>query len=309
MAWKSSKLKTNDGAELQLYSWIAKRKPKAIIQINHGMAEHAVRYERFASVLAKAGYGVYAHDHRGHGATTAPGSSQGVFARKGGWDAVMNDVSAVQAHIATTHADVPIVGFGHSMGSIIAFNHLLRNPESVAAAAFWNSGVETGALAAVFSLILKVQRMFKGSDVPSGLATKATFEAWNKEFAPNRTDFDWLSRDPVEVDKYVDDPLCGFPVSIGLWLDVLEGIYFAADDKNLAKLPHAFPIHLLAGGDDPCSERGKAVQNIADRMKRQGMDAVHLEIRPDTRHECLNDINRDETMALFVDWLDQQFTA
>ena len=149
--------------------------------------------------------------------------------------------------------------------------------------------------------------MFLGSDVPSSLATKATFETWNREFAPNRTGFDWLSRDPAEVDKYVNDPLCGFPVSIGLWLDVLEGIFFASNDTNLKALPSNLPVHLLAGGDDPCSERGKAVAKIAERMERQGMSDVTIELLADTRHESLNDINRDATTALFVDWLDRRF--
>ncbi|MEP0944661.1 MAG: alpha/beta hydrolase [Rhizobiaceae bacterium] len=309
MTWQSSKLNTADGAELQLYSTLPKGKPRAIIQINHGMAEHADRYERFGNALAKAGYGSYAHDHRGHGHTRAPGSSQGIFARKGGLDAVLKDVGAVNGHVREAHGDVPIICFGHSMGSIICFNYILRNPSTVAAAALWNSGVETGALATVFSAILKVQRMFKGSDVPSGLATKATFEAWNKEFAPNRTGFDWLSRDAAEVDRYVEDPLCGFPVSIGLWQDVLEGIYFAADDKNLTTLPKTLPIHLLAGDDDPCSERGQAVQNIAARMERVGMNQISLEIRPETRHEALNEVNRDETTAMFIDWLNERFEA
>ena len=195
------------------------------------------------------------------------------------------------------------------MGSIIGFNYILRKSDTVAAAALWNSGVETGAPGLIFSSILRIQRMFKGSDVPSGLATKATFETWNKEFAPNRTDFDWLSRDETEVDKYVDDPLCGFPVSIGLWLDVLEGIYFAADNKNLSKLPKDFPVHLLAGDQDPCSERGKAVANIARRMQSAGMTKVSLNVLTDARHESLNEVNRDATMAMFIDWLDSWFAA
>ncbi|MEP1208933.1 MAG: alpha/beta hydrolase [Rhizobiaceae bacterium] len=307
MTWTSSTLPTSDGASLQLYQHLPKGKIKAVLQVNHGMAEHAARYQPMAEGLAAAGYAVYAHDHRGHGHTTAPGASPGIFARRGGWDAVIGDVAAVNAHVRQAHPDVPIICFGHSMGSIIAFNYALRHPDTINAAALWNSGVETGALAAIFSIILKVQRMFKGSDVPSGLANKASFEAWNKQFAPNRTDFDWLSRDEAEVDTYVADPLCGFPVSIGLWLDLLEGIYFAADNKNLAQLPKDLPIHLLAGGDDPCSERGKTVANIARRMEGVGMDDVTLEVLPDTRHESLNEINRNETLQSFIAWLDKRF--
>ena len=304
MAWSSSKIDTPDGACLQLYHHLPKGKTKGVVQVNHGMAEHAARYQRMAEGLAEAGYAVYAHDHRGHGHTTAPGSSLGIFGRRGGWDAVIGDVALVNGHIKQNHPDLPIICFGHSMGSIIAFNYALRHPKTINAAALWNSGVETGALATIFSVILKIQRMFKGSDVPSGLANKASFEAWNKQFAPNRTEFDWLSRDETEVDKYVADPLCGFPVSIGLWQDLLEGIFFAANDKNLARIPKDMPIHLLAGGDDPCSERGKLVANIAERMKRLGMSAVSLEILPDTRHESLNELNRDQTLQSFIKWLD-----
>lgn len=307
MSWQSTRLRTPDGTDLQTYTHAPKGKIKGVVQVNHGMAEHAARYARFADTLAQAGYATFAHDHRGHGHTTAPGAGLGVFAANRGWDAVIGDVQWVNSHLASDHPDVPIICFGHSMGSIIGFNYALRHPHTIAAAALWNSGVETGPLAIVFSAILKIQRMFLGSDVPSGLATKATFDTWNKQFAPIRTGFDWLSRDAAEVDKYVADPLCGFPVSIGLWLDVLSGIYFAADDRNLAALPADLPIHLIAGNQDPCSDHGKAVANIADRMKRRGMSDVTLHLLADTRHESLNEINRDETMATFIHWLDERF--
>ncbi|MEE9315479.1 MAG: alpha/beta hydrolase [Rhizobiaceae bacterium] len=307
MTWKTSKVKSPTGAELHLYSALPKGKPKATIQINHGMAEHAKRYERFAKALNKAGYAAYAHDHRGHGLTKAADAPLGIFAAKNGMEKVVEDVAAVNSHIAKLHPDTPIIAFGHSMGSIIAFNYILRNPSMVAGAALWNSGVETGALSAVGKGILKIQRMFKGSDVPSGITQKLTFEAWNKEFGPNRTDFDWLSRDEAEVDKYCADPLCGFDVSIGLWLDVLDGVYFAADDKNLTKITASMPVHLQAGGVDPCSEKGKGVEHIAERMKGRGMNDVTLNIIPDTRHENLNDINRGETTANFIAWLDKRF--
>ena len=173
MTWQSARLVTPDGAELQTYSQIPKAKhkskhkakPKAIIQINHGMAEHAARYERFAGALAEAGYATFAHDTRGHGHTkasagtataTAAAAALGMFARKNGWDAVIGDVAAVNGHIAQTYPNIPIVTFGHSMGSIVAFNYALRLPKTIAAAALWNSGVETGALALVFSIILKI---------------------------------------------------------------------------------------------------------------------------------------------------------
>ncbi len=307
MAWKTSKVNSATGAELHLYSSLPKGKPRAILQINHGMAEHAARYERFVKALSIAGYAAYAHDHRGHGLTKANDAPLGIFARKNGMQAVVKDIGAINDHISSAHPDTPIIAFGHSMGSIIAFNYILQNPNKIAGAALWNSGVETGVLSAVGKSILKIQRMFKGSDVPSGITQKLTFEAWNKEFAPNRTTSDWLSRDEAEVDKYVADPLCGFDVSIGLWLDVLDGVYFAADDKNLAKLSANMPVHLQAGGVDPCTEKGKGVEHIAQRMKSRGMEDVSLNILNGTRHESLNELNRDQTTADFIAWLDKRF--
>ncbi len=282
-------------------------RPKAAVQINHGMAEHAGCYAEFGAFLSSAGYAAYAHDHRGHGHTEAPGSSLGYVAPRDGWNLVLSDVRAVNCHIRNLHDDVPIVCFGHSMGSIIAFNHILREPGTVVSAALWNSGVEAGFLGLLMGAILRIQRFFLGSDVPSRLAKRVTFEAWNARFAPTRTEADWLSRDNAQVDRYVADPLCGFDVSIGLWLDLLEGIHFAANDRNLAKLPTTMPIHLLAGAEDPCTDRGLAVEHILERMKKCGMQDVTFELLPQCRHNALIELNRLEVMADFVRWLDQRF--
>lgn len=303
MSWFGENFDAPSGAELNLYRLVPAN-PKAIVHVNHGMAEHAGRYGRFAESLAEAGYGTYAQDHRGHGHTRADGTSLGIFAPKSGWDQVLSDVAAVNVMITEKHPDVPVVCFGHSMGSIIAFNHILRAPLMVSGAALWNAGVETGALVTLYGAILRFERFFKGSDVPSGIAARLSFDAWNKVFAPNRTNFDWLSRDTVEVDKYVEDPLCGFDVSIGMWLDVLEGIRFAASDEHLSRLPADLPIHLQAGEEDPCSENGRAVASIEKRMKARGMESVSFNLLKDTRHESLNEKNRDQTTSDFITWLD-----
>ena len=303
---KPYELSSPSGASLSVRSAKPKRKPKAIIHILHGMAEHSERYGRFADALTKAGYGVFAHDHRGHGHTTAPNASLGSFGDKG-WDGVITDVHAVSTHIGEQHPGVPIIVFGHSMGAIICFNYILRHPGAISGGAIWNSGVETGFLGVVFRLILKFERFRKGSDVPSTVAQKLTFETWNKDFAPNRTEFDWLSRDNAEVDKYIADPLCGFPVTNGLWQDLIEGIYYAADDSNLTALPKDLPVHLQAGAKDPCSMNGKAIEHIEVRMKRAGMNDVTFKLLDDTRHESLNEINRDAVTADFIAWLNARF--
>jgi alpha-beta hydrolase superfamily lysophospholipase len=302
-----STLPSPTGATLRLYSRAPAGWPRAVVQINHGLAEHAARYERFAVFLASRGYAAYAHDHRGHGATTADDATQGVFAKADGWNKVFADVGAVNAEIRERFPGAPVVCFGHSMGAIVALSYLLSHPETVAAAAIWNTSFDTGPLYQLGKSLLLGERMLKGSDAVSSLAPKLTFQTYNKAFAPNRTEFDWLSRDTVEVDKYVADPLCGFDCSVGLWLDVLAGIASTHDAGRIAKLRKDLPMLFFAGGADPVSNRGKAIERLAVRLRSAGMRDVSLKIWPDTRHEGLNDINRDEIMAAFADWLDARF--
>ncbi|NOX40746.1 MAG: alpha/beta hydrolase, partial [Alphaproteobacteria bacterium] len=275
-------------------------------QINHGMAEHSARYDRFACALVKAGFAVFAHDHRGHGQTKAPDAPLGVFAKTNGFDKVVEDVLAVNRHIKS-RVEVPVICFGHSMGSIIGLNFAMRHPQEIVGLVCWNAGVETGGLAAISRIILGAEGVIRGRNSPSGLANKLTFQAWNKVFAPNRTDYDWLSRDEAEVDKYVADPLCGFQVSTGLWLDLIRGVYFGAEDAHLAKLVQDLPVHLQGGAQDPCSNKGRDMVHLSERMARAGMIDVTLNIIADTRHESLNEVNRDQTTGEFIRWLSERF--
>jgi len=212
--FKHSTTLSPTGAKLSLYQMQASTKDaKGVVQINHGMAEHAARYERFAIALTKAGYHVIAHDHRGHGQTTAKDAPLGVFSNKNGLEKAIDDIAHVNALARKKYDGLPVIAFGHSMGVILGLNYVFKYPDTVGAVALWNIGFETGPLVAMFKILLKIERMFKGSDVPSAIALKLTFHDWNKKHAPNRTHFDWLSRDEKEVDKYVADPLCGFGVS------------------------------------------------------------------------------------------------
>lgn len=197
MNFKKSKLKSPTGAQLQVYQMIAKKKPKAVIQISHGMCEHIERYERFAEFLTNHDYHVIAHDHRGHGLTTAPDAPLGTFAKSDGWNKAIEDVDAVNDEARKQYPDLPIIYFGHSMGAIVGLSYCIKLSNKISAAALWNSGVDGGLLLSIYGFALKVERMFKGSDVPSQIAKKLAFEDWNKKFKPNRTQSDWLTRDEV----------------------------------------------------------------------------------------------------------------
>lgn len=293
------------GAALNLYMKQAAGEPRAVVQINHGLAEHAARYARFADFLSVQGCHVYAHDHRGHGFTRAPDAPQGRFGSDQGGAKVLADVAAVHAFIAKAHAGLPLIVFGHSMGGLIALNFVLRHSERVDAAAIWNANFTAGLPGRAALTILAWERFRLGSDVPSRILPKLTFRAWGKAVPDHRTPFDWLSRDPAEVAKYIADPLCGWDASVSLWRDLFGFIFYGADDANFSAVRKTLPVSLVGGEKDPATDGGKAVEHLARRMTRLGFSNLVSTVYPQTRHESLNEVNRDAIMADFAAWLNK----
>jgi len=299
--------KSSSGAKINLYSLLPIGEVRAVIHITHGMAEHALRYSRFASKLANASYAVFAHDYRGHGFTKADGAPQGVFSESNGFSLVLEDQNEVINLIKQRLPDKPIICLGHSLGSIINLNFALKYPHQTNALACWNSGIETGLLPQVSRKILALEALIRDSNSPSLIAWKLSFGAWNAKFKPNRTEFDWLSQDEKEVDLYVEDPLCGFDVSISMWRDILDGVFYAGNKKNLKSLSKELPVHIIGGAQDPCTNNGRDMEKLAVKLRNNGLSDVTCKILERTRHESLNEINRDQTTVLFISWLQERF--
>ncbi len=140
--------------------------------------------------------------------------------------------------------------------------------------------------------------------MPSRLLPKLTFRSWARQVADRRTEFDWLSRDPAEVDAYIADPLCGWDASVSMWRDVWELIFFGADDSNFAAVPRDTPVNLVGGQKDPATSGGRTVEQLARRLRRMGFSNLVSTIYPETRHESLNELNRNVIMEDFGRWLD-----
>lgn len=293
------------GAALNLYTRLSNRPARAVVQINHGLAEHAARYQRFADFLAGRGFHAYAHDHRGHGFTTAPDAPPGRFGTPGGQDKVIADVATIHGLIGAEHPGLPIIVFGHSMGGLIALNYVLRHPAQVDAAAIWNANFSAGLAGRLALAILAWEKFRLGSDVPSRLLPRLTFQAWARQVLNHKTPFDWLSRDPVEVQKYIDDPLCGWDASVSLWQDLFGFIFYGADDRNFSGLRRDMPINLVGGEKDPATDRGKAVRHLAGRLTPMGFSNLVSTVYANTRHESLNELNRDVIMVDFAEWAEK----
>ncbi len=292
------------GASLCVYYKKAKGRAKAVIHINHGLADHAGRYARFSQKLSAAGFHVYAQDHRGHGATTAPDAEQGIFAVKNGWNMVLDDMKYVNSQIREKHKKIPIILFGHSMGAMLGYNYLLRWPETIDGAAIWNAAISKTPALGQLKFVLGVEKIFKGLTKPS-IINKLTFETFNNNFAPNTTKSDWLSKDVSECQEYDDDPDCGWPASVSMWRDMAQGITYGSSDQGLGNVPKDMPIYLLGGDADPSVEKGKTTLDLDTRLIAAQLTHVKTEIRKNGRHEALNEPKdeRDAVMQDFVDWV------
>ncbi len=289
----------DDGVDVFYRRWLPTGKPSRIVLIAHGMSEHSGRYDRVANLLRERGHAVYAPDHRGHGRTAA--STGAGRTGPSGMNGALGDLARV-AEIA--HADagaVPTVLFGHSMGSLLALAYAERRGGSLAGLVLSGSPGADGALLETAAAIRQA--------VEGGLADQpfTGLSAFNAAFEPARTPFDWLSRDPAEVDAYVADPFCGdaLPMTHGFVADLMEMVAVEMEPASIAVIPRTLPILLLTGDADPVSNGGANVRVLEQRMRSAGL-AVEAIYYAGARHEVLNEVNRDEVHRDLLAWLDRR---
>ncbi len=289
-----------DGVRLLGRRWLPGGPARAVVQIAHGLAEHSGRYARLAQALNGAGYAAYASDLRGHG-PSCPSENLGHFADRDGWAKAVGDLWTFNRLIAAEQPGRPIVFFGHSLGSFIGRSFVAEHSEALAGAVYSGSNGKAPPIAALGRWIARAERLRLGKRGKSQLIFKMWFGDFNKPFEPPRTAFDWLSRDTKEVDGYVADPLCGFPFSTQLAIDVLDALPGLSSPMSLAPIRKDLPIYVLSGDKDPV---GANVQGLIDALKAAGFSRLTTRIYPGARHETLNETNRDEVVRDLIAWLD-----
>jgi len=298
--------RTTDGHEPFVYRWepdegVSRR---AFVHLVHGMAEHAARYARLAEALTARGLVVYAHDHRGHGRTAKTPDDLGHFGDGIGWGRVVDDLIELVRSERSEHAGLPAVLFGHSMGSFMVQQAIYSDPTLADVAILSGTNGKPDPLAAAGRGVARIERLRLGERGKSTLLRAVSFDTWNKAFAPNRTAFDWLSRDPAEVDKYVADPHCGFSCTTELWVQLLDALGELARPDNQARIKKTLPIYVFSGSEDPVGRRTKGVRQLLEAYARAGLTDVTHRFYEGARHEMLNEQNRDEVTANLVEWLE-----
>jgi len=289
---------SRDGHSIFVRQWTPDS-PRAAILIAHGLGEHGGRYARVAQTLVAAGYLVTAHDHRGHG-PTCPAADLGYFGDSDGWRLCLDDLHAVAEHIRAAHPSLPLIFMGHSMGSFMGQTYIAEHSDTLTGAVLSGSAGPPPAILPLGRLVIAFERWRLGKRGKSPLIQQLLFGAQNDHFKPARTAHDWLSRDPLEVDKYIADPLCGFPNTTQIAADLTGALSTLASPAQAARIRKDMPIYIFSGARDPV---GATLDKLIAGYRAAGL-AVTAKIYPDGRHEMLNETNRDEVTADLIAWLD-----
>ena len=285
--------------------WLPQGKPRAVVQIVHGVAEHVGRYDHVAQFFTGQGILVCGGDHLGHGLTADDGK-YGCFASQGGWELVVRDVRRLREMQGEKYPGVPYVILGHSMGSFLTRTYLIRYPGTVDGAVLSGTGQEPAAVVAFGKGVAGLLCRVKGPGYVSGLVYGLSLGAYNQKFKPNRTSADWISRDEAMVDAFRKDPLCSFKPTVSMFRDMMGGLQFIADRSNLARMDRNTPVYFLSGDRDPVGAMGKGVRKVVRMFQNAGCRDVTLKLYPEGRHEMFNELNRQEVMEDLLAWLEEK---
>jgi len=296
---------SSDGkTPIHAVEWTPEGEPVGVYQIAHGVAEYALRYAPFAEFLCGRGFVVVANDHIGHGLSIAEGAAPLYFGKTDGWTHVVDDMAALRRQTELKYPGLPYFLMGHSMGSFLARTYLIRYPGTVTGAVIMGTGQQSGGTVALGRLAAKLIGGRKGLDKPNAAVSNLAFGSYNKPFEPRRTDFDWLSVNTENVDRYIADPLCGGEATVGLFLDMLGGIAFIGKQANVARMDKNMPVLFISGAMDPVGDLGKGVRKACESFRQAGVRDVTLKLYPGLRHEILNEAEREQVYADIRAWIE-----
>ncbi len=294
-----------DQQEIYFYNWLPEGEVKAVVSIAHGMAERALRYERFAGDLTSAGFAVYVADLRGHGRTAGNPDNVGIVATDA-LTLMTDDLRRLSGLIRKEFPAVPLFLFGHSMGSFLAQGYMIQGGEELQGVVL--SGVlgPAGLLTLAGKLIAGGESALAGRNSRSKLLNVLSFGSYNNQFQPARTAFDWLSRDSAEVDKYINDPYCGGVFPAGFFYDLFSYWRMIHRPDGLRKISLNLPLYFISGSNDPVAGNTRGVKKLIKIYEQLGMKDITYKFYEGGRHEMLNEINRAEVIADLISWLDNK---
>lgn len=294
---KYQSLTHKNGIAIHTVTWVPDEEAVGKIQIIHGLTEYANRYTPFAEFMTAKGFVVVASDIRGHGNSTNETATPMYLGGKGSWFDCVEDIYDVHTQMNEEFPNLPDIKLGFSMGSFLLRTAMILHPDMGDAAIIMGTGHQN-PIALKLAKFMANKEAKKGYDQCTKVIDDLTFGTYNKKFAPNKTKFDWLCANEEAVQKYMDDPDRGDSVTVGLFSEMVDGMVFTANAKNIARMKKDTPVYLISGNQDPVGECGKGVTAAAKAFKAAGVQDVEMKLYPECRHDlfhekCYKDVFND----------------
>ena len=297
---------SQDGkTNIHMVIWEPEDKIYGVIQLVHGVTEHIMRYEEFASYLNKGGIAVVGIDLIGHGLSTDNGNKKMYFGPEGSWRTVLGDINTCFERTKELFPDVPYIMLGFSMGSFFVRNYIIDYPNNVDGSILVGTGyMNKFILKYARKIALKEIKKYGESSITPKV-NKFVFGLNNKYFKPNRTNYDWLCANNIELDNFISDPLRGDGVTCGLFRELIDGMLYTSSIDNIRKMNIFKPILVISGKDDAVGNFGKDIGKYINLIKKVGIQNVSLRLYDGMRHDVFHEEDRYKVFDDIYGWLHQ----
>lgn len=293
-------LKARDGYALDVHIFEVKN-AKAVVQLIHGMEEHQERYEPFIAELNKNGFSVVSSNMRGHG-ENAP--TLGFFKNSKGYRELIADQKTITAFIKEKFSGKPICIFAHSMGTIITRVLLMENSlefDKVILSGYPN--FQVGAYFGIF--VAGIVKFFRGAKYKSKFINNLSVGAFNKYIDNPKTNVDWICHNEKTIEKYVNDPYCGFGFTVSAYSDLFHLVKFMHKWNKYKNVNKELEILMLRGKDDPCVGGDKGAEDSRRVLKKAGFNKITFIDYENMRHEILNEDGKEKVYDDVIEFLNK----
>ncbi|MCF6349659.1 MAG: lysophospholipase [Flavobacteriaceae bacterium] len=299
---------TRDKEVIFYYKWAAKTPLKGIVQISHGIGEHAGRYHSIAKLLQEQGYEVYANDHRVHGKSVKSKKFMGIYKGANYFDDAVKDMRELTLLIKKAQPNYKVILFGHSMGSLLSRKYVTKYGDDLTALILSGTASFKKGLGTIGLFSANIIRVFKGRSKKNKFIKSISFAEFNKNFKPNRTELDWISTDEKQVDIFKNDPYRIIDFSLSIFIDLIKGSKEINTQEAFNATPKSLPIYIFSGDKDPVGDMGKGVKKVVKQYYKAGIKDLTFKLYKGGRHEMLNETNKTEVERDLITWLNSRIS-
>ena len=291
---------SNNINKIYAVKWIPEQEIKAILQISHGVTEHINRYKELAKYLTDRGILVVGNDHLGHGNTNG---QRMYFGKSGSWNYTVKDIEKCKEIITCEYPNIPYFMLGFSLGSFILRTHLIDYKPEISGAILVGTGHSNKIEIVLGKLMAKLEAKNHGEENPTEKIRSLTFGTYNKMIKNPKTECDWLCSDEKSLKEYLDDPLRGSCMSSGLFRELLSGMEYTGNKKNVDKMSKEISILMISGDKDPVGKMTKGVNKVYHMLKDADIKDITLKYYKNLRHDILHEAEKEEIFELIYEWL------